>query len=104
MNEELLVEKLDENFNYEHFKKLSKFFNTQDEMKLMHDIYQLDLKMEVMSDYVSGKHKDKPLKDPRYGDIHEPKFKKDYLDDLHNLRLKMREALLEMHSKKKEVN
>ena len=60
--------------------------------------------MEVISEYVSGKHKDKPIKDPRYGDIHEPDYKQDYLKDLHRLRCNMREALLEMHYKIKEQN
>ena len=99
-----IEEKLYENLKWEHFKNLSKLFNNQEEKKLMYGIYQLDLKIEVISNYVFVKYRDKPLKDPRYGDINEPDYKEDYLNDLHNLRLKMREALLEMHYKKKEDN
>ena len=102
MKQELLKAELYQNFNWEHYKKLSKFFNTPEEEKLMYDIYQLDVRMEVISEYVFGKHKDKPLKDPRYGVINEPDYKEDYLKDLDKLRIRMREALLEMHYTKEE--
>ena len=94
--DEDLHEYLFQNFNYEIFKKLYDFFSDPKEREILKQIYDNDLKVVVLEEYISGKHASEPIKDPRYGLISDPKLKLEFVNDLKLLSSAMRHKLMDM--------
>ena len=90
-------EYLFQNFNYEIFKELHDFFTDPKEREVLKQIYDNDLKIAVLEEWISGKHANEPIKDPRYGLISEPKLKIEFVNDLNLIGVVMRNKLIEIH-------
>ena len=86
-----------QNFNYEIFKELHDFFTDPKEREILKQIYDNDLKIVVLEEWISGKHASDPIKDPRYGLISDPKLKIEFVNDLKLLASAMRNRLIEIH-------
>ena len=91
-----LPDYLFQNFNYEIFKEFYDFFTDPKEREILKQIYDNDLKVVVLEEYISGKHASEPIKDPRYGLISDPKLKLEFVNDLKLLSSAMREKFMDL--------
>ena len=93
------LDRLFQNFNYEVLMEFYEVCKDPKERDLLKQIYDNDCKISVLEDFISGKSSDKPIKDPRYGTIHEPEMKKYFVNALKSYGVEMRHGLWDLHAK-----